>query len=294
MNKIAVFFMTFVMIGMTFSGCLGNDAEVETTKDLEIDLDDRRFRSTIDDCDAKNQELITYFAGADDEFDNTNSDANPATPGQGLNYWQTNVLTGYYSTVAPSGFDASSVDNLFLHTFVLPNFGQIIDAELETVVQGIGGNVGTDSIAFRFENWDASTGTYSSGNQWANAFINQPGSTNFFLLALDDLPAHNSGNLVPPSSTGFPSSDSRIQEMDTHRLLDVMIQDDVSVDYLKLTICIETLPSTIECQEPNMLHQYLAGAKDGFSPTVVDSPMTPSSDLLTWHSQILGLSLIHI
>ena len=288
MNKIAVFFMTFVMIGMTFSGCLGNDAEVETTKDLEIDLDDRRFRSTIDDCDAKNQELITYFAGADDEFDNTNSDANPATPGQGLNYWQTNVLTGYYSTVAPSGFDASSVDNLFLHTFVLPNFGQIIDAELETVVQGIGGNVGTDSIAFRFENWDASTGTYSSGNQWANAFINQPGSTNFFLLALDDLPAHNSGNLVPPSSTGFPSSDSRIQEMDTHRLLDVMIQDDVSVDYLKLTICIETLPSTIECQEPNMLHQYLAGAKDGFSPTVVDSPMTPSSDLLTWHSQILG------
>ena len=281
--------MTLVMIGMTFSGCLGNDDEVETGTDLEIDSDDKKFHSTISDCDAANQELITYFAGAADNFDASNSDANPATPGQGLNYWQTNVLTGYYSNVAPSGFDAVSINNLFLHTFILPNFGQIIDAELETVVQGISGSdVGTDSFSFRFDNWDANTGIYSSGNPWNNDFINQPGSTNFFLLALDDLPAHNSGNLVPPSSTGFPSSDSRIQEMDAHRLLDVMIQDDVSVDYLKLTICLETLPSTLECEEPNMLHQFLAGAKDGFSPTVVDSPMTPSSDLLAWHSQILG------
>ena len=37
-----------------------------------------------------------------------------------------------------------------------------------------------------------------------------------------------------------------------------------------------------------MLHQFLAGAKDGFSPNLVDSPMTPSADLLAWHSQILG------
>ena len=292
-TKSLVFFMSLLMIGMTLSGCIGNETGDETETDVEQDekndLDTKPIRSTIEECDGFNQQLISYKAGADDNFDNTNSDANPATPGPGVSYWQTNVLTGYYSTVAPSGFDENSVNNLFLHTFALPTSGQIIDAELELSVRGIGGNVGTDSIAFRFDNWDSNTGIYSSGNSWSNSFINQPGSTNFFLLALDDLPAHNSGNIVPPSSTGFPSSDSRIQEMDTHRVLDVMIQDDVSVDYLVLTVCIETLPTTIPCEGENMmLHQFLAGAKDGFSPNLVDSPMTPSADLLAWHSQILG------
>ena len=232
--------MSLLMIGMTLSGCIGNEPGDEPGDDTrpvdDVDIknpdEDKPPRSTIENCDGINQQLITYMAGADDDFDTTNSDANPATPGPGLSFWQTNVLTGYYSTVTPSGFDETSVDNLFLHTFALPTSGQIIDAELEMLVQGIGGNVGTDSIALRFDNYDSNTGIYSSGNPWSNSFVNQPGTTNLFLLALDDLPAHNSGNIVPPSSTGFPSPDSRIQEMDTHRVLDVMIQDDVSVDYL--------------------------------------------------------------
>ncbi len=289
--------MSLLMIGMTLSGCIGNEPgdepgdDTRPVDDVDIKNPDvqKPPRSTIENCDGINQELIIYKAGAADDFDTTNSDANPATPGPGLSFWQTNVLTGYYSTVTPSGFDETSVDNLFLHTFALPTSGQIVDAELEMLVQGIGGNVGTDSIALRFDNYDSNTGIYSSGNPWSNSFVNQPGSTNLFLLALDDLPAHNSGNIVPPSSTGFPSPDSRIQEMETHRVLDVMIQDDVSVDYLELTICLESLPTTIPCEgDDMMLHKFLAGAKDGFSPNLVDSPMTPSADLLAWHSQILG------
>ena len=36
---------------------------------------------------------------------------------------------------------------IYSYTHSLPTSGQIVDAELEMSVQGIGGNVGTDSIA---------------------------------------------------------------------------------------------------------------------------------------------------
>jgi len=252
--------------------------------------DDRGKWTTLDNCDGDFQEVITYSAGSNDNFDATNSDVDPATPGLGLNYWQTNVLTGYYSTQTPSGFDATSIDNIFLHTFTLPPNGQIIDAELEMMVQAVQNqqsNTGTDGISLRFENWN--NGVYSSGSPWNNDFVNQLGSVNVFTLALDDLPAHNSGNLIPPASTGLPNSDSRIQEMDTHRVLDIMIQDDTSVDYLKLRICLEDFTDTLECDGKGaMVYTYMGGANDGFSTTNVDSPMSPSSEVLDWHTQILG------
>ena len=197
-TKSLVFFMSLLMIGMTLSGCIGNEPEGEYVNDPEnpadinetkpgdvVDVknpdDEKPPRSTIENCDGINQELIIYKAGADDDFDTTNSDANPATPGPGLSFWQTNVLTGYYSTVAPSGFDETSVNNLFLHTFALPTSGQIVDAELEMSVRGIGGNVGTDSIAFRFDNYDSNTGIYSSAILGATLLsINQEVRTSSF------------------------------------------------------------------------------------------------------------------
>ena len=243
---------------------------------------------TIDSCEGEHQQILSYNVGAADNFDISNVDEDPASPSEELEYWQRNILTGTYSNTPASGIDTISGNNIFLHTFELPNNGVILDAELEMLVQGINVYVNNDGLSLRFEAFDPITSVYNPGNSWFNPIDHPMSTSTLFLLALDDLPADSSGVLIPPASTGVLTGETRIPELNAHRVLDVVIQDDTAVDYMVLRVCIDFLPSSIPCDGANQdIYAYLGGAKDEFSANQ-DPSMNPSADVLDWHSQILS------
>ena len=125
---------------------------------------------------------------------------------------------------------------------------------------------------------------------WSNDFDNGNNEA-LFRFALDDLPSDaNPNNLVAgivDSSIMGPAHTDVLTNLDALRYIDVIIQDDTSVDWVELSICIESEPIIPEisvgkdnsylCNEDGLVeHVILLGTKDTYG-TTPDVPPNPSS-----------------
>jgi uncharacterized repeat protein (TIGR01451 family) len=164
--------------------------------------------------------------GVRDNFQ-TGNGPEPATPSPGFIKWLPagGVLTGY---------DEPQVDHIFATTLSLPQ-GNCIDSAYLTVrmrPNGSGATVGNDSVNLQFigNNGSPVPGTpvwgAHMGSGWPNNLLPNPWGTatypngQTFTFNLASLPG--GGNLIP--------------SINSLRFLDVMVQDDTSVDYLVLTV----------------------------------------------------------
>jgi hypothetical protein len=167
----------------------------------------------------------TYRAGRMDNFSYpTPTDPLPAPRADFL----ANV-NAFYGTPPRKHFDDPANDKWLLHSFSsLP--ANIVKAELEVRLKPGTGDSSNDSIHFDFPPFNAPFFTWGqnirnlhSGGTW------NPGESAITLvLDLCNLPAGGSGQ---PTNL--------ISQLNTHRSLHIMIQDDTIVDYMKLrvTVC---------------------------------------------------------
>ncbi|MBI1742849.1 hypothetical protein HYR54_07240, partial [Candidatus Acetothermia bacterium] len=182
---------------------------------------------------------LSFQAGGDnDDFGHPE----PSSPSPAL---QTAINTLAGSPVPlTAGFDNTSVNNHFGHTFVLPQGKCIEGATLEVRAKPLGDISENDGIDLGFSD--------SSGNfpRWA-AFFGNVGFTSTVLSSPGNLlpepvpgqPAWSTSNsavsagytfiLDLGSLTGGPNF---ITDLNSKRFLDIYIEDDTSVDYLKLTV----------------------------------------------------------
>ena len=106
--------------------------------------------------------------------------------------------------------------------------------------------VSTDRIYFRFTDMsNPNPNTPYTHHTWSNDFDNGNNEA-LFRFALDDLPSDaNPNNLaagIVDSSIMGPAHTDVLTNLDALRYIDVIIQDDTSVDWVELSICIESEP----------------------------------------------------
>ncbi len=148
----------------------------------------------------------------------------PTDPTWATTAFKANV-DGVYSTPPKMDFDEPTTNKFFLQSFSgLPT--NIVRAELEVRAQPNGG-ASNDSIHLDFPPFNAPAFTWSK-----NFFALHPGGTwdpgqgaNTFILDLCNLPAGGVGQ--PTNLIGL---------LNANQSLHVMIQDDTSVDYIKLRL----------------------------------------------------------
>lgn len=172
----------------------------------------------------------TYRAG---RMDNFNPPTDPTLPSAAF---LANV-NGVYGNPLRKHFDDPATDSFFLHSFTgLPT--NIVRAELEVRMRPEAGGTGNDSIHFDFPPFNAPSFTWGQ-----NMFALHPGGTwnagqgaHTFVLDLGNLPA---GSIGQPTDL--------LSRLNTHHALNIMIQDDTTVDYMKLRVWV--------CPQP----RYFAG-----------------------------------
>jgi hypothetical protein len=167
-------------------------------------------------------------AGVQDEFSTANG-AEPATPSAGLLKQIPNA----------TGFDDPSVDKVIAHTYVLPQGNCLKHAYLTVRVkptQGPNWGVENDLIQLGFY---TASGAPVAGSQHYYSFIgsgnNNP--SNWPVLLPNPWNANNYG------ATTFTFDLSNMQgngmnlftELQANRFVDVIVNDDTSVDYMELT-----------------------------------------------------------
>ncbi|MBS1787904.1 MAG: putative Ig domain-containing protein [Acidobacteria bacterium] len=160
----------------------------------------------------------TYRAGLMDDF------ALPTDPTSPTAAFMANV-DAFYSTPPKMDFDEPTTNKFLLHSFTgLPT--NIVRAELEVRAQPNGG-ASNDSIHLDFPPFNAPSFTWGK-----NFFALHPGGTwdpgqgaYTFTLDLCNLPAGGAGQ--PTNLLGL---------LNANQSLHIMIQDDTSVDYIKLRV----------------------------------------------------------
>ena len=113
-------------------------------------------------------------------------------------------------------FDGTAQDRHFAHTFRLPPCKCLVGAKLEFRGKSLGGLSSNDSITLGFS-------TLAGFPRWT-AHLTSLGGPVYSL----DLAA------LPPLTPG--PTISLLSAMQTHRYLDFYVQDDTSIDYVKLTV----------------------------------------------------------
>ena len=156
---------------------------------------------------------VTLAAGIEDNFSPTGIEPNNTPP-----EWYTPGQTMPFV-----GFDFQGGNRWFGHRFILPQSCQIAGAILIIRVKPLWGDATNDGVILRIgaDKWMAQfgppAGVYLQSSSWTPA--NFPdGHT--FTLDLANLPG--GGNLLAP--------------LNAQRLLDVIVQDDTSVDFVKLIV----------------------------------------------------------
>ncbi|HNG34643.1 MAG TPA: kelch repeat-containing protein, partial [Blastocatellia bacterium] len=156
----------------------------------------------------------TFRAGLMDNFASPNDPTSPRA-----------VLVTQFNNPVRKNFDDATVDSWVLHSFTgLPS--NIVSAELEVRMQpGLGGST-NDSINFAFPpNTSVTWGQQMAALPGAGGSWNIGHAPTTFILDLANLPA---------GATGQPTN--LLSLLNTHHLLDIAIQDDTTVDYIKLRV----------------------------------------------------------
>lgn len=161
---------------------------------------------------------LVILAGVDDNFSQANG-AEPSAPSSTLQATVGAPLTG---------FDGTLINRRLLHTFRLPPCKCLVGAKLEFRAKALG-NCGSasssnDSISLGFStlgfpSWSARLGGPNSPPALSTPCWGGPPLVRNFSL---DLAALGNGVSLLPG-------------MQTNKYLDVYVQDDTSIDYLKLT-----------------------------------------------------------
>jgi len=149
------------------------------------------------------------LAGVVDNFSTANGVETPA-PSATLQA----TISGPYT-----GFDGIQQDRHFIHTFRLPPCKCLVGAKLEFRLKSLGPLAINDSITLGFS-------SISGFPRWSATIFGPPlngASGAIHTLDLAALPLPNNGTT------------SLLSSMQMNKYLDVYIQDDMSVDYLKLT-----------------------------------------------------------
>ncbi len=133
-------------------------------------------------------------------------------------------------------FDGTNPDVHFAHTFRLPPCKCLVGAKLEFRAKALGSIPSNDSLTLGFS-------TLNGFQRWG-AYLGNPNSTTAPSLST---PAWGMSPLVrdfsldlaalptaPPNSSG--PTISLLSAMQTNRYLDFYVQDDTSIDYIKLTV----------------------------------------------------------
>ncbi|MCX7750741.1 MAG: DUF11 domain-containing protein, partial [Candidatus Bipolaricaulota bacterium] len=127
------------------------------------------------------------------------------------------------------GFDATTGEQWFGHRFALPQGCTITGATLEIRVKPLGGDSSNDSLVLRVggTEWIARFGPPGvvtlQGTSWT--------TTNF-----------SQGHTFTLNLGALPGGGSLLGALNAQRILDVIVQDDTSVDYVKLTVRLCSCP----------------------------------------------------
>ncbi len=127
-------------------------------------------------------------------------------------------------------FDGQTMDRFFAHTFTLPQGNCIRRARLEIMARPLAGTSlsSNDTVRLRF------TGVTGSGS-WGSHFGS--GNPNPGLLPNQWVVSnYGAGQLFTLDLGNLPDGSSLLSDLNTHRFLDVVIQDDTSVDFMVLTV----------------------------------------------------------
>ncbi|MBI3785293.1 MAG: hypothetical protein HY270_18020 [Deltaproteobacteria bacterium] len=173
-------------------------------------------------------------AGVDDHFSTTNG-AEPAAPSQGLQ-----TLINAHPVLPRSDFDGVLMNSQFGHTFVLPTDDCIVAARLEIRVQPLAdapNGSDNDAITLGFVNSSGQLGTH-----WS-AYFGNGNSGLPALLGSQWVPGNfPAGNLFTLDLGSLPGGTSLLAELNAKRSLDIYIQDDTSVDYIRLIVSLCPCP----------------------------------------------------
>jgi uncharacterized repeat protein (TIGR01451 family) len=185
--------------------------------------------------------IHNLLAGVDDNFSTANG-PEPASPSPGL--------LAFIGTKPRADFDAAEIDKHFGHTFTIPQGKCIKAAKLEFRAKPLSSSSsfasGNDAIHLGFVNnagafvgaqFSAYFGTGNPpplpsllGNAWGND-ISTVAAGIVFTLDLAALPGGI--NLIP--------------DLNANRYLDIYVQDDTSIDYLRLVVELCDCPSGDKC-----------------------------------------------
>jgi hypothetical protein len=167
-----------------------------------------------------------FLAGTSDDF--SPQSLEPAAPSVAL---QTAVGGPF------ADFDSTKQDVHFVHTFRFPPCKCIVGAKIEFRAKALGSSgsssSGNDSITLGFStlagfpHWSAhlGTGNPSSAPALSTPAWGSPPLVRTFSLDLAALPTATPGTTI-----------SLLSAMQTNKYLDFYVQDDTSIDYIKLTL----------------------------------------------------------
>jgi len=158
----------------------------------------------------------TFRAGL---MDNFAPPSDPASPRP--------ALVTQFGNPVKKDFDVTTIDSWVLHSFTgLP--ANIVSAELEVRMRPGSGDPTNDSINFAFPpNTSVTWGQQMAALPGSGGTWNPLQSPTTFILDLANLPA---------GAVGQPTN--LLSLLNTHHLLDIAIQDDTTVDYIKLRLVV--------------------------------------------------------
>lgn len=160
---------------------------------------------------------LTYLGGVPDDF--APGETEPHNPPPEPHPEQTGPFVG---------FDGAATDQWFGHRFSLPQGCTVTGVKLEIRVKPLGAGSDNDSLVLRI-----------GGTQWLVRF-GPPGT------ALQTLPWNTTnfptGQTFTLDLGSLPGGGSLLSDLNNFRLLDVMVQDDTSVDYVTLVLEICNCP----------------------------------------------------
>jgi hypothetical protein len=180
-----------------------------------------------------------------------------------------------------TGFDGTASNRHLLHSFTgWPSGGLIMAAQLETRVKPLSA-AENDTIAL-----------YTNPNPTTTPplipdYEKRIGTFGGITGLLPN--PWNPSNYATPQLLTLTLNPAVVAAMNSSGVLDVQIQDDTSVDYLTLRLCLReqlptpTVPPTptpgnsgngtaFKCPSPGMVKEYTAGANDNFAPSPEPAP----------------------
>jgi len=168
--------------------------------------------------------LHTYYGGVADGFGNGTESPNPSSGAQLF-------VKNNYAYDEIRDYDDFRIDRQFVDSFSFGE-GNIIGATVEIRVLSQGGGASNDGISFEFFD---SSGVTDSNNYWHSRFSSlgvQVGQKHTLSFDL--------GNLY---DTGHPANNMNLlSALNTYKFLDVRVQDDTAVDYIKLDVTYDPVP----------------------------------------------------